>query len=246
MKIVFLGTGGYHPTDLRQTACFMLPEMGIVLDAGTGMYRVRDWIETDRLDVFLSHCHLDHVVGLTFLLNVLYEKDVQHVTIHGAPDKLAVIQNHLFQESLFPLPLSHETRPFTNTVSLPNGGQLTPFELAHPGGCHGFRLDWPGQSIAYVTDTIADPHADYVKLIEGVDLLIHECYFADGWEALAARSGHSCTTPVAQVAAAADVGMLVLVHVNPLNGEHDPVDLPTAQSIFERTHLGVDGMEIDF
>ena len=135
--------------------------------------------------------------------------------------------------------------PWTNTVSLPNGGQLTPFELTHPGGCHGFRLDWPDRSIAYVTDTTADPNADYVKLIEGVDLLIHECYFPDGYEQLAVQTGHSCTTPVAQVAAAADVGMLVLVHVNPLNGEHDPVDLSKAQSIFERTQLGVDGMEID-
>lgn len=246
MKIVFLGTGGYHPTDLRQTACFMLPEEGIVLDAGSGMYRVRDWIQTDHLDVFLSHCHLDHVFGLTFLLNVLFEKDVQDVTIHGDAGKLAVVKEHLFHEDLFPVPFSYQTHPFTDAVTLPNDGKLTPFKLKHPGGSHGFRLDWPGRSIAYVTDTVADPKADYVKLIKGVDLLIHECYFADGNEGLARQTGHSCTTPVAQVAAAADVGMLVMVHVNPLNGEHDPVDLPTAQSIFERTHLGVDGMEIDF
>ena len=40
MKLVLLGTTGYHANDRRQTACFMLPELGVVFDAGTGLYRV--------------------------------------------------------------------------------------------------------------------------------------------------------------------------------------------------------------
>ena len=30
MKLVLLGTTGYHPNDRRQTACMMLPEIGVV------------------------------------------------------------------------------------------------------------------------------------------------------------------------------------------------------------------------
>ena len=41
MKLLLLGTSGYHPSEQRQTACLMLPEVGIVLDAGTGFFRVR-------------------------------------------------------------------------------------------------------------------------------------------------------------------------------------------------------------
>ena len=32
MKLLLLGTGGYHPCERRQTACLMLPEAGIVLE----------------------------------------------------------------------------------------------------------------------------------------------------------------------------------------------------------------------
>ena len=33
MKLHLLGTTGYHPNARRHTACLMLPEQGIVLDA---------------------------------------------------------------------------------------------------------------------------------------------------------------------------------------------------------------------
>ncbi|HOT62947.1 MAG TPA: hypothetical protein PLU93_08795, partial [Treponemataceae bacterium] len=49
----------------------------------------------------------------------------------------------------------------TAVEPLPAGGQLTHFPLAHQGGSRGFRLDWPGHSMAYVTDTTATPDADY-------------------------------------------------------------------------------------
>ena len=61
MKLHLLGTAGYHPTQRRHTACLMLPEVGLVLDAGTAMFRIRDLIQTRHLDIFLTHTHLDHV-----------------------------------------------------------------------------------------------------------------------------------------------------------------------------------------
>ena len=69
--------------------------------------------------------------------------------------------------------------------------------------------------MAYVTDTTARDDADYIDKIRGVDLLIHECYFPDGWEDKAKLTGHSCISPVARVARAAGVGRMVLVHINP-------------------------------
>ena len=44
MHVVFLGTGGFHPTDERQTNCILFPEAGIVLDAGTGFQRVENGV----------------------------------------------------------------------------------------------------------------------------------------------------------------------------------------------------------
>ena len=59
----------------------MLPELGVILDAGTGIFRARDLIQTKHLDIFLSHVHLDHVIGLTFLFDILHEKNVERVTV---------------------------------------------------------------------------------------------------------------------------------------------------------------------
>src|SRR5438876_3666067 len=155
MKLVLLGTTGYHPNRRRHTACMFLPEVGVVLDAGTGMFRVRDHLATPHLDIFLTHAHLDHVAGLTFLLGILHGKTVDRVTIHGEADKLDAVRQHIFAEEIFPVQPTYEFRPLAKEVVLPGCGRLTHFPLKHPGGSIGLRLDWPGHSLAYVTDTTA-------------------------------------------------------------------------------------------
>ena len=55
-----------------------------------------------------------------------------------------------------------------------------------------------------------------------------------------------CLTPVAEVAKAANVGRLVLVHINPLLQSDDELDLTKARQIFLKTEIGVDGMELEF
>lgn len=246
MKLILLGTTGYHPSDRRHTACLMLPEMGIVLDAGTAMYRVREYLCTPQLDIFLTHAHLDHVVGITYLLDVVRGKNVERVTVHATAEKLAAIENHLLAGPLFPVKLPCEFRPLPAEVELAGQGRLTHFPLDHPGGAIGFRLDWPGHAMAYVTDTTATSDAGYVEAIRGVDLLVHECNFPDSQSELAAHTGHSTTTPVAQLARRAGVGQLVLVHIDPLAEGDDPLKLECARSIFARTTLAHDRMEIEF
>ncbi len=246
MKLLLLGTTGYHPNDTRHTACLMLPELGIVLDAGTAMYRARRYLCTAELDIFLTHAHLDHVVGLTYLIDVLRDKPVTRTTVHGQAAKLRAIEEHLFSDALFPVKPLCEFRPLERETPLAAGGRLTHFPLTHPGGAIGFRLDWPGHSLAYVTDTTAGDNVKYAEAIRGVDVLVHECYFPDSLSELATLTGHSTTSPVARLARRAGVGRLVLVHVNPAAEEPDPIDLPAARQIFPATELGHDLMEIEF
>jgi ribonuclease Z len=247
MKLHLLGTSGYHPTNRRHTACLMLPEVGVVLDAGTGLFRVRDLICAPTLDIFLTHAHLDHVVGLTFLLDVLYGKSLDRVTVHGQSEKLAAIDEHLLSEHIFPVKLPCEMRPLADEVPLPGGGELRHFALEHPGGAVGFRLDWPGHSLAYVTDTIArGANSQYLAAIRGVDLLVHECYFGDEYCELAERTGHSCATPVAELAKAADVGRLIIVHCNPIAEGDDPIGMDAVRRIFSNAEIGNDEQIVEF
>ena len=245
MKLLLLGTAGYHPSETRHTACLMLPEAGIVLDAGTGFFRVRQHLQTPTLDILLTHAHLDHVAGLTFLLRTLFERGVERVTVHGAADKLAAVREHLLNEHLFPAPLPCEWRPLDPGPLELGGARVTHFPLEHPGGSIGYRLDWPGRSLAYVTDTTAAANAPYVAHLAGTSLLIHECNFPDGQEEWAAKTGHSCATPVAQVATAARVKRLVLTHLDPLGETTHPIDIEAMRRIFPATELGHDGMEIE-
>ena len=246
MKLLLLGTAGYHPSESRHTACLMLPEAGIVLDAGTGFFRVRQHLQTPTLDILLTHAHLDHVAGLTFLLSTLHERQIERVTVHAAAEKLAAVRDHLLSDHLFPAPLPCEWRPLDSGRLKIGGASVAHFPLDHPGGSTGYRLDWPARALAYVTDTTAAAGAPYVAHLKDVDLLVHECNFPDGQEDWAAKTGHSCTTPVAQVAAAARAKRLLLTHIDPLANPTDPIGLAAAQKIFPATELGYDGMVVEF
>lgn len=246
MKLVLLGTGGYYPSQRRHTACLTLPEIGLVLDAGSGMFRVRNYLATEHLAIFLSHVHLDHVVGLTYLLDVVPADVLGRSTVYAEAEKLAAVREHLFAESLFPVAPPFRLQPLDDKHALSDGGTLTHFPLKHPGGVRGFRLDWPDRSMAYVTDTTAAADADYVQKIRGVDLLVHEAYFADDHGDLPAITGHSRLADVVEVASAAEVGRLVLVHIHPRLEHDDDLDLSAARRVFKNTQIGVDRMEVDF
>jgi ribonuclease BN (tRNA processing enzyme) len=224
----------------------MLPEVGVVLDAGTGMCRISQHLETDRLDIFLSHSHLDHISGLTYLVNLVPASVLARTTVHGDAAKLAAIRQHLFAEPIFPVTPPFQFEPLQESFALPGGGRLTHFPLVHPGGSLGFRLDWPGHSMAYVTDTTASPDAAYVEHIRGVDLLVHEAYFATDFNDIPARTGHSSLDRVSELAAAASVGRLIAVHIDPKITDDSAFDLVAARRVFANTEIGVDEMELDF
>lgn len=265
MKIHCLGTTGYHPSETRHTACYFLPADGIVLDAGSGMFRLTPLIQTERLDILLSHVHLDHVIGLTFLLDILHQRPVDEVVVWGEADKLQAVRQHLFHPLLFPVAAPVRWQPVDdlNQWTLGRSGrvQVTQRAQEHPGGSLAYRLQWSQsdgdgsddidqsakhKTLVYATDTTGDRSAAMQHWVQGADLLMHECYFRDADRKWAKKTGHCWTSRAAQIAAQADVGQLLLTHISPLASGDDPLDLAAARAIFPRTTVAEDHQIIEF
>lgn len=218
MKLEFLGTAGYHPTERRDTSCIFLSEVtaedAFVLDAGTGFYRLVGRPLPQRLHIFLTHAHLDHVCGLTYLYNVLLNQKTQ-VKLYASAATLHAVTTSLFSSPLFPLPFHYPTQEIVPGEELEvAGARLTSFVLTHPGDSLAFRFDWPDKSLAYVTDTAGD--ARYVDFISDVDMLIHERNFADELDELARLSGHCTSADIVKVAHCSRAKRIALTHFNPL------------------------------
>lgn len=224
MRLHCFGTTGYHPSPTRHTACYYLPDASIVLDAGTGIFRLIEDLRREpkqSLDILLSHAHLDHVVGLTFLIDALAVTSLEHIRLHGEAEKLAAVREHLYDPMLFPVPPPFELVPFDSSRGHRQVGQANVewFPLEHPGGALGFVLEFAGDQsprLAYVTDTFSRVDNDYQAKIADVDLLLHECYFNDEMVELAEKTGHSYLSAVTEILRAANARQNLLIHINPL------------------------------
>tara|TARA_R110002049_G_scaffold46487_1_gene135094 strand:- start:18159 stop:19004 length:846 start_codon:yes stop_codon:yes gene_type:complete len=174
MRLHCLGTAGYHPNSTRHTSCYFLPESGILLDAGSGIFRITPLVQTRSLDILLSHAHLDHILGLTFLLDMLYQlrcegRPVEQLRIWGEAEKIQAVRRHLFSELIFPVQLETELGAkwceidsldqFEIGASEPIGSPDDPASplvrgpakvtwrpQQHPGGSVAYRIDWDSVS----------------------------------------------------------------------------------------------------
>ncbi len=249
MKIVFLGTGGYHPNQRRHTAGVLLPGAGLLFDAGTGLFRLTDHLKSPTLRIFLTHSHLDHIVGLTYLLVPFAKGELESVVVHADAKTIATVKEHLFAQSIFPvMPAFEFVELAAGAIALDDGVTVSHLALAsHPGGSRGYRVSWNDngvhKSLAYITDTAVD--GTYHDFIRGADLLIHECYFADDMQDWGERTGHSCTSQVARLAAETGVKRLILTHIDPQHPEDDPIGLTRAKSHYGNIELAEDLMEVE-
>ncbi|PHQ36095.1 MBL fold metallo-hydrolase [Rhodopirellula bahusiensis] len=253
LEVHCLGTAGYHPNESRHTSCYFLPKCGVLLDAGTGIFRLPELIETDHLDILLSHAHLDHVVGLTFLLDILYQRPVKEVRVWGQAEKLAAIQEHLFHESLFPVPLpvtwhSIDEKPEWDL----HGTTMSWRPQEHPGGSVAYRLETPqlesspsdsAAVLLYVTDTLGTEDPATLQWMSGADLLMHECNFDDQNQKWAEKTGHCYLKKVLDIARQTQPQRLLLTHINPiaeleLNDEDELLECPI--------QIATDGLHVAF
>jgi ribonuclease BN (tRNA processing enzyme) len=260
ISIVPLGTGGYFPTRRRATASVLVrgERTALLFDAGTGVGRLlepefrRQLEGVDCLNILLSHYHLDHVIGLTWLPKVWQSR----VRIFAPSEPLVDARaqdalNRLTGTPLFALPLDRFPSP-TEVVSVTSEAPLEIGEFSvrvlrqrHSGGSAGFRVD---DRFAYVTDT--DPGERHVAFLNGVEVAFMDAFYDSAEYAAAGgapgeRLDHGSNAGVAAVAREAGVGTLGLVHINPsYDAERCQAMLEESRTIFAPTLMPEDGMSI--
>ncbi|HET6509421.1 MAG TPA: MBL fold metallo-hydrolase [Baekduia sp.] len=221
-----LGSGGFVPTGRRETSSLLLRGAGtgatpVVVDAGTGLRRLvtdrERWLgDARRLDILLSHFHIDHVCGLAYLTELA---DVE-VVIHGPG---AALYETPTAEILARMFFSPPLMPVTLDVLGVRVEELAPGEVRaggldvrarrqdhHPNPTLGFRI---GDELAWCTDTEADPGT--AAFARGARVLAH-----DAWGPPAAP-GHSTPEEAGALARDAGAERLVLIHVPPRADEDD-------------------------
>jgi phosphoribosyl 1,2-cyclic phosphodiesterase len=202
----------------------------LIFDAGSGLAQLGMKLFAEgatELDLFFSHCHFDHIFGLPFL-KPLYKDSVRARFYAGHfQDDMTCRQmvEQFMGPPYFPLTPKYfraeiEFRDFRPPdVLTPGPGiMVSTFPLNHPNGAVGYRVDFAGRSICYVTDTEHLPgQLDGAILagISGADILIYDCSYTDEEYSCCVGYGHSTWQEGVKLCEEAGVEQLVLFHHSP-------------------------------
>lgn len=213
----------------------------LVLDAGTGIHRLGATLPVSmrRVDVLLTHLHMDHVLGLGFFAP-LYRPDAE-VHIWGPASTTQSLQVRLMRylsPPLFPVRLA-ELPCKLHFHEVPSGeAEIGEFCVSsalvcHPGPTVGYRITASsGRVLTYMPDhepalgasrfpSLPREWTSGGLLAANADLLIHDSQFSaaeypghSGW-------GHSSLTQTFNFGTLAEVRRLVLFHHDPNHTDND-------------------------
>ena len=242
MKIKLRGVRGSIPTTGPETvyyggntSCIEVWEDGwlLVFDGGSGIQRliVHNEPVTKRIDILLTHLHLDHIQGLGFFRS-LFDPSME-VHIWGPASSLRSLHSRLsryLSPPLFPvlirdLPCHLMLHEIDNSIF-----EIGPFTIQsgyviHPGPTVGYRVTGNNSIFTYIPDhepalgssgIINDTKwVSGFDLAAGADLLLHDAQYTEeeynskkGW-------GHSSIEDAGLFAAIAGVKHVLFAHHDP-------------------------------
>lgn len=222
----------------------------LIFDGGTGLRPLGQHLDANGAvdaDLYFTHTHFDHIQGMPFFSSAYKPTNRLRCRAgHLKPDfTLKGVLSEMMQAPLFPVPLSILSADIS-FEDFTVGETLTPFPgvtlrtapLNHPNRATGYRIEYQGKSICYITDTehVADaPDAQVLGLIAGADIVIYDSTYTDdeyprfkGW-------GHSTWQEGVRLCDAAKAKRLVIFHHDPA---HDDAFMDRIAADAERVRPG--------
>ncbi len=220
----------------------------LIFDCGTGAREFGDQLQAPMdADLFFSHTHFDHICGLPFFAPVFVPGNKLSLWAGHLGWKTTIrdVLCSMMIDPLFPIPpeamradITYKDFEAGKTLSLAAGITLKTAPLNHPNGATGYRLEFAGKVVCYITDTehvIGAPDENVLRLIEGADLVIYDASYTDdeypqfeGW-------GHSTWQEGARLCDAAGVKTYVLFHHAP---SHDDAFMDRIAEELDRMRPG--------
>ena len=209
----------------------------LAIDAGTGIRRLGMQIPTAtaRIDILLTHLHMDHIQGLGFF-GPLYNPGID-VHIWGPASSTLPLEARLsryLSPPLFPVHLRDLPRVTCHQIPRP-AFDIGPFRIAtalvcHPGPTVGFRIEADGGVVTYLSDHepalgLRDgrwPTSSWISgydLAAGADLLIHDAQYTDEQYEHCLGWGHSTYRHAFEFAARVGAKKIVPFHHDPSHGD---------------------------
>jgi phosphoribosyl 1,2-cyclic phosphodiesterase len=232
----------------------------IIFDAGSGLRRLGLTFRERGLetaDIFFSHCHYDHIIGLPFF-SPLFDSTIQ-VTLwsghlHGHMTTRQMVEEFM-RAPFFPVRpavFSPNTRyrDFVpgDTLRPPGAAVIHTGALNHADGAVGYRLESDGRVVAYITDHEhgnATADATVERLIHGADLLVIDATYTDAEYPSHRGWGHSTWQHATALCRQQQVKRLVLFHHRPRRTDSELVAIEQeARQAFPDTIVACDDLEI--
>lgn len=207
-----------------------------IFDAGSGIKELSNaWLAQKRgkleAKIFISHPHWDHINALPFFAPLYIPGNEFEILGASHPHRtMRELISAQMDDIYFPITIkefgSHVLFRDLNEETIGVDGITVKTKLlSHPGNCLGYRVEYEGRSVCYVTDNelfLPDgPHYDahYVSqltaFLNKADVLITDCTYTDEEYERKVGWGHSCVSQVAELAHDAEVETLYLFHHDP-------------------------------
>ena len=215
-----------------------------IFDGGSGIKHLGDWLMAERrrkitARIFISHPHWDHINAIPFFAPLYMQgNEFQVLGANQGNISMRELISAQMEGVYFPITLSEfAARVYFDdleeeTIEV-DGITVKSKLLSHPGKCLGYRDDYHGRSVCYITDNemfletsefYAPQYEEkLVKFCHGADVLITDTTYTDEEYKTKVGWGHSCVSKVVELADRAQVKTLCLFHHDP-DQDDDAID----------------------